>query len=186
MTQHTNTRINPSKFTLWVGMAAIIMMFVALTSAYIVKHAAGNWLEFPIPNIFYVSTAIIVLGSITLHTSFISYKKGNEKMYKGLLVVAFIASIAFVVCQYYGWQELFGMGVDLKGNVSGSFFYLITGVHAAHVLAGVAAILVALISAFTLKFKYSEKRKNRFELVLHYWHFVDILWIYLLFFLLQH
>ena len=184
--QNNNTRINPKKFALWVAMASIVMMFGAFTSAYIVKHAAGNWLEFPIPKLFYVSTVLIIASSITLHISYHSYKRGNEGLYKGLLVATLILGLSFVTCQYLGWQELYGIGVDLKGNVSGSFFYLITGAHALHVLGGIAAVIVALIHAFSLRFRYTEKRKNRFELVVHYWHFVDILWIYLLFFLLNN
>lgn len=177
--------INPQLFALWIGMASIIMMFTGWTSAYIVKHAAGNWLEFGLPNMFYISTALIILSSITLHTSYISYKKQNEKMYKGMLVATLVLGIAFVVCQYQGWFQLFDMGVDFKGNVSGSFTYLITGAHAVHVLGGIAALIVALIHAFSLKFRYKEKRKNRFELVLQYWHFVGVLWIYLLLFILN-
>ena len=184
--QNTNNKLNPQKFALWVGMASIVMMFGAFTSAYIVKHAAGNWLEFPIPTLFYISTVLLVVSSITLHGSYYYYKKQHEGLYKGLLVSSLILGIAFVISQYMGWQELFALGVDMKANVSGSFFYLITGIHAVHVLAGIAAIVVALIHAFTLRFRYTEKRKNRFELVVHYWHFVDILWVYLLFFLLTN
>jgi len=177
--------VNPQKFALWIGMASIIMMFTGWTSAYIVKHAAGNWLEFGLPNVFYYSTAAIVLSSIVLHLSYIGYKKQREGMYKGLLVTAFVLGITFVVLQYQGWMDLFAMGVDFKANVAGSFTYLITAAHAVHVLGGIAALIVAMIHAFTLRFRYTEKRKNRFELVLQYWHFVDILWIYLLLFMLN-
>ncbi|MFT4536205.1 MAG: cytochrome c oxidase subunit 3 [Saprospiraceae bacterium] len=177
--------INPQKFALWIGMASIIMMFTGWTSAYIVKHAAGNWLEFGLPNMFYASTVTIILSSVVLHLSYIGYKKQHEVMYKGLLVLAFILGVTFVVMQYQGWMQLFGMGVDFKANVAGSFTYLITVAHAVHVLGGLAALIVAMIHAFSLKFRYTEKRKNRFELVLQYWHFVDILWIYLLLFMLN-
>ncbi len=177
--------INPQKFALWIGMASIIMMFTGWTSAYIVKHAAGNWLEFGLPNMFYASTVTIILSSVVLHLSYIGYKKQREVMYKGLLVLAFILGVTFVVMQYQGWMQLFGMGVDFKANVAGSFTYLITVAHAVHVLGGLAALIVAMIHAFSLKFRYTEKRKNRFELVLQYWHFVDILWIYLLLFMLN-
>jgi len=97
-----------------------------------------------------------------------------------------VLGIGFVASQYSGWQDLFALGVDMKANVSGSFFYLITGAHAVHVLAGIACLVVAMIHAFTLKFRYTDRRKNRFELVLHYWHFVGVLWIYLLYFLLNN
>lgn len=176
--------IQPQMFALWVGMASIIMMFTGWTSAYIVKHAAGNWLEFGLPNMFYISTAVIVLSSIALHTSYIGYKRQNEGLYKGMLVLAFILGLAFVGFQYQGWMQLFDMGVDLKANVAGSFTYLITGAHAVHVLGGIAALTVALIHAFSLKFRFKENRKNRFELVLQYWHFVGVLWICLLLFIL--
>jgi len=179
-------RINPQKFALWVGMCSIVMMFGAFTSAYIVKHAAGNWLEFPIPSIFYVSTALIVLSSVCLQLSYYSYKKQNKALYQAMLVATFVLGIGFVASQYSGWQDLFALGVDMKANVSGSFFYLITGAHAVHVLAGIACLVVAMIHAFTLKFRYTDRRKNRFELVLHYWHFVGVLWIYLLYFLLNN
>ena len=76
------------------------------------------------------------------------------------------------------------MGIDLKGNPSGSFLYVITGVHALHIIGGIAALIVALLHAFTLKFKITPKRKIRFELVIHYWHFIGLLWVYLFGFLL--
>lgn len=184
--QKDSIRINPQLFGLWIGIAAMMMMFGAFTSAYIVKHAAGNWLEFPIPNVFYISTALIVCSSLTLHLSYVGYQRQQELMYKGLLILTFLLGVGFVISQYVGWQELFGLGVDMKANVAGSFFYLITGAHAVHVLAGVACLVVAMIHAFTLKFRYTEKRKNRFQLIVHFWHFVDILWIYLLYFLLNN
>ena len=180
-------KIHPHKFALWVAMASIIMMFAALTSAYLVRQAAGNWLEYRMPGIFYINTAVILLSSITLHGSYLSFKAGKELLYKGLLVISFILGIAFVVMQYYGWMALYDIGIYLTGNPSGAFFYMISGLHAAHVLGGVSALVVALIHAFVLKFKVTRKRKNRFQLVLQYWHFVDILWIYLfVFVLLQH
>ena len=187
MTIENNKRrgINPQLFALWLGMGSIIMMFTGWTSAYIVKHAAGNWLEFGLPNMFYISTAVIVLSSIALQLSYIGYKKQNESLYKGMLVLTFILGLAFIVFQWQGWYQLFDMGVDLKANVAGSFTYLITIAHAVHVLGGIAALIVAMIHAFSLKFRYRIERKNRFALVLQYWHFVGILWICLLLFMLN-
>ncbi|MBK9734384.1 MAG: cytochrome c oxidase subunit 3 [Saprospiraceae bacterium] len=177
-------KIHPHKFALWAAMASITMMFGAFTSAYLVKQAAGNWLEYSMPVFFYISTAVIVLSSITLHYSFSSFKAGNEKPYKYALVLSLLLGLTFVVLQYMGWTALFAKGVDLKGNVSGSFFYLISGIHALHVLGGIAAMIVALIHAFTLRFYQSEFRVNRFDLVINYWHFVDFLWVYLFIFLI--
>lgn len=162
------------------------MMFAAFTSAYIVRQAAGNWLEFRLPDVFFVNTAVILLSSITLHASYLAFKRGQEKAYRYLLLVSLLLGLTFIVLQYQGWQALQAIGVSLNTNPSGSFVYVISGVHAAHVLGGVAALGIALLHAFVLPFRVTEGRKLRFEMTLTYWHFVDILWVYLLlFFTLQ-
>jgi len=187
LTLDTNTKrnkIHPHKFALWLSLGSITMMFVAFTSAYMVKQAAGNWLDFAIPSIFYISTVVLIISSMTMHFSYKAYSAGNKGAYKMLLLVSLILGITFIVLQYKGWMELFGLGVDLKRNVSGSFFYLITSIHAAHILGGIAAITVATLRAFVLKFKVTEKRKLGLSLICQYWHYVDFLWIYLLGFLL--
>jgi cytochrome c oxidase subunit 3 len=178
-------RIHPQLFGLWIALASIIMMFGALTSAYIVRQAAGNWLEFRLPDLFIVSTIVILLSSVTIQMAYNGYKKQKEKTYKWGLILSFVLGLGFLILQYNAWMQLFNMGVDLRINPSGSFLYVITGVHAAHIVGGIAALTVALLHAFTLPFYYSDQRKNRFQLVLHYWHFVDILWVYLFIFLLM-
>ncbi|MBC7884409.1 MAG: cytochrome c oxidase subunit 3 [Saprospiraceae bacterium] len=177
-------KIHPHKFALWAAMASITMMFGAFTSAFIVKQAAGNWLEFSMPVEFFISTAIILASSACIHLSFKNFKKGNERHYKYFLLGSLVLGLSFVVFQYFGWTALYAKGVDLKGNVSGSFFYLISGIHALHVLGGIAAMIVAIIHAYSLKFIITEQRINRFDLVVNYWHFVDFLWIYLFIFLI--
>lgn len=179
-------KIHPQKFALWAACASILMMFAAMTSAYIVRKAAGNWLEFRLPEIFFYSTAIILLSSLTLQASYQAFKSGAEQRYKLLMAATFVLGIAFVATQYIGWLSLTDIGIMLDGNPSGSFIFVISGLHAAHVLGGIAALAVALLHAYMLPFKATERRKNRFELVLTYWHFVDFLWLYLLvFFVLQ-
>lgn len=174
------------KFAMWLAIAGITMMFMALTSAYIVRKASGNWLEFTLPPMFFISTGVILFSSVTLHISYKSYLNRNVKAYRLFLLITFLLGILFVVTQYLGWKAMEEMGVYLTGNPSGSFVYAISGLHIAHVFGGVAALIVAIIHAFFLKFKVTKKRKTRFQLVTHYWHFVDILWVYLLvFFMVQ-
>ncbi len=182
--QFQKKRVHPQKFALWTSFASIIMMFAALTSAYIVKQAAGNWLEFPLPSEFIFSTVSIILSSIALHWSWTSFKQSKQGPYRIGLLLAIILGLSFVILQYLGWTTLFSYGVDLKGNVSGSFFYLITGLHALHVLGGITALMITVLNSFLLEFKPTEDRIHKYELVLHYWHFVDILWIYLLIFII--
>lgn len=182
----TNSSLHPHKFALWIGLASITMMFIALTSAYIVRKSAGNWLEFNLPWMFIVSTGVIILSSFTLHFSYRAFLEGRARTYKNLMVATFILGCLFIYTQYLGWQAMTEMGVYLNGNPAGSFVYAISALHVAHVLGGIAALIVALIHAFKLKYKVTEKRKLRFQLVTHYWHFVDILWIYLIvFFMIQ-
>ncbi len=179
-------KIHPWKFALWLGCGSITMMFAAWTSAYVVRQAAGNWLEFKLPNIFFVNTAVLLLSSVAIHGSYLSFKREKEGLYKGLLVLATLLGLAFVALQYVGWAEMEKIGVPLRLNPSGDFIYVFTSFHAAHVLGGIAVLFVALTHAFALPFKPTAKRKLRFELTLTYWHFVDFLWIYLFsFFLLQ-
>jgi len=184
--EYSRSKIHPKKFALWVACASIMMMFAAFTSAYIVRQAAGNWLEFRLPDIFLYNTIVILLSSITLQGSYMAFKQGNTRLYRGLLVLTLILGLAFLVLQYEGWQALQAIGVELTTNPSGSFVYVISGVHAAHIVGGIAALVIAIIHAYALPHHVTAPRKLRFELTLIYWHFVDFLWVYLLlFFTLQ-
>lgn len=164
----------------------MIMMFGSLTSAYVVRRAQGNWVEFKLPDVFFVSTAIILISSATIQMSFNAFRRGNEKMYKGMMLTTFVLGLLFIILQYQGWLAMNEIGITLNGNPSGSFVFVISGLHAAHLLGGITALTVALIHAFYLPFKPTPRRVLRFELVTQFWHFVDVLWVYLLvFFLLQ-
>lgn len=176
-------KIHPLKLALWVAIASLVMMFTALTSAYIVRQAAGNWLEFDIPNVFYWSTLTILVSSLTLHASYLAFKRQAKTAYQYLLVLTFLLGAAFLYLQYLGWHELSAIGVPLKTNPSGDFVYAISGLHGLHILGGLGILLVSMLVAFLRPFKITPVRKLRFELVLTYWHFVDLLWLYLIVFM---
>ena len=176
---HRN-KIHPKMFSLLVACVSIFMMFAAFTSAYVVRQAAGNWLEFAMPKMFFYSAGVMILSSVLLHASYIFFKKGNAVLYRGLMAVAFVLGILFVYCQYQGWMQMLDMGIELTGNPSGSFVYVLSWVHAAHVIGGIGMLIVAMVHAFSLKYYVTPIRKMRFEMTLLYWHFVDFLWIYLL------
>ena len=172
-------KMHPQKFALLIGCASMMMMFVAFTSALIVRQAQGNWMEFQVPSVFYVSTGVILLSSVTMQLAYTGFLRGKENVYKGLLILTGVLGLAFVYLQYTGWLQMNDAGIFLDGNPSGSFVYVITASHAAHLLAGVTTVLMALLHAFILPYKVTPRRKHRFELVLWFWHFVDFLWIYL-------
>lgn len=188
MSIHSSQRnkIHPYKFALYLSLAGLIMMFAALSSAYIVRQSQGNWLEFRLPQLFYVSTVFILMSSGSLIMTKKYFKAHKKKKYQFLLIVTFILGIGFLITQYYSWIAMYESGIDLKGNPAGSFVYALSILHAFHVLGGIAVLIVALYHAFTLKFEVTAKRILRLELTSTYWHFVDILWVYLLlFFILQ-
>ena len=178
-----NTKIHPHKFTLWVGIGSILMMFAGLTSAYIVKRNQANWQTFDLPLAFWYSTAVIVLSSFTLMLAVSSFKKRVMSRYRLLMGVTLLLGSVFIVLQIVGFHQLWGLGITLQGNVSYSFLYVIVGLHAVHVVGGVIALIVMCLQAFR-----SSVRNYSIipvELMNTYWHFVDILWIYLLIFLLM-
>ena len=182
-TQKERKRIHPHKFTLWVGMGSIFMMFAGLTSAYIVRRNQANWLEFGLPKIFWYSTLVIMISSITMHLSLKAFKAREMARYRTLITVTATLGVLFAVLQGFGFNQLHVNGVQLLGrgsNPSASFLTIITGLHVLHVLGGVVALLIIFFRAFSSRTKnYSAVPV---EVVSSYWHFVDILWIYLFIF----
>lgn len=178
--------MNPRKFALWLFMVSVIMIFGALTSAYIVRQAEGNWLDFQMPTMFWISTGIILASSFTMHWAYFSAKKDDIEKTKVAMAITVILGIAFVVGQYLGWKELVASGVYLVGRdasgVSGSFLYIISGLHGLHVVSGVIFLIFVLVAVFQLK--VHSKRLAQIEMCTTYWHFLDALWLYLFLFLL--
>lgn len=176
-------RIHPHKFTLWVAMGSIIMMFAGLTSAYIVKKNQSSWLEFDLPVFFIYSTLVIIASSLTVHLAAKAFKAREMARYRTLITVTALLGVVFMALQVLGFMDLEARNIALTGaksNSAASFLLVITGLHMLHVLGGVIALLVMFIKAYVSSVKnYSSLS---IELVGTYWHFVDILWIYLFIF----
>lgn len=176
-------KIHPHKFTLWVGIGSLLMMFAGFTSAYIVKRNLANWQTFDLPSFFWYSTAAIVASSVALFLAERAFKQREMKKYRSLVVATLFLGVLFIVFQVFGFKELYAHEVTLTGNVSYSFMYVIVFVHAAHVIGGIVALLVLFAKAFSKKTR--TYNSIPVELVSTYWHFVDVLWIYLLVFLIM-
>lgn len=178
-----NTKIHPHKFNLWVAIASILMMFAGLTSAYIVKRNQANWQTFDLPVAFWYSTVVIVISSFTLMMAVRAFKQRMMSKYRWLMAATLLLGSLFIVLQVIGFQQLWNLGITLQGNVSYSFLYIIVGLHGAHVIGGIIALVVMCLQAFRTNVRnYSIVPV---ELMNTYWHFVDILWLYLLVFLLM-
>ena len=177
-------RKKSAKALLWLGIVSIVMLFAGLTSAYIVRADNGNWRMFDLPNVFFISTAIIITSSFSLVMAVVSAKKNNYGGVKLGVLITFLLGIAFCIAQIMGWGALFKSGIVFAGkfsNASGSFLYVLTGVHMVHLFAGLISLLWVLINS--LRNKYDSGNLLGIELCSIYWHFLDVLWVYLFLFL---
>jgi cytochrome c oxidase subunit III len=174
--------MHPKKFGMWLFMVTVFMVFAALSSAYIVRRAEGNWAFFEMPALFWINTVVILISSATLHWAYISAKRDNLESVKIATIITTILGIGFMAGQYLAWSELVKNSIHLVGNPSGSFVYIISGLHGAHVLGGVIYLLILLNS--TQKGKVHSKSLNQIEMCATYWHFLGGLWLYLFVFLL--
>jgi cytochrome c oxidase subunit 3 len=175
-------KIHPHKFTLWVAIGSIVMMFAGLTSAYIVKRDQPGWVSFPFPRIFWASTVVILISSVTMQLSIRAFKEREMKRYRNMITVTALLGALFIILQFVGFTQIWISGITFNGSGAGQFLYVIAGLHALHVLGGVVALTVLFIRAFSVKVK----RYNSvpLEVAGTYWHFVDLLWIYLFIFFL--
>jgi len=174
--------MDPKKFILWLFIVSIVMLFASQTSAYLVRRAEGNWLEFTVPVIFSYSTVALFVSSISMHVAYLAAKKDNFLTLKIAISITFALGLAFLWMQFEGWKDLVAQNVYLVGNPSGSFFYVFTLLHGAHLITGLVVLCFAFVSAFQMK--VHAKNLRRIGICTTYWHFLDILWIYLFVFLL--
>ncbi len=174
--------VNKYKFIIWLFIITIIMLFASQTSAYLVRRAEGNWTEFKLPVIFWWSSSILIISSVFMYLAQQSAKKDNYGKLKTYISGAFLFGIIFLAMQYIGWLELQDSGIYLKGNPSGSFLYILTGLHAFHLISGLVVLLFAFVASYQLKIH--SKSLIQIEVCATYWHFLDLLWLYLFVFLL--
>ncbi len=173
--------MHPHKFALWLFIVTIVMIFASLTSAFIVKQGEGSWLEYDLPTMFWYTSGSIILSSIVLQWGYFAAKKDRFTQVKLSLVVTLILGVAFLVGQYLSWGQLVNMEVYFVGNPAGSFIYVLTGLHAFHLISGIVFLIIVLFSAFI--YKVHSKNLVRFEMCTTYWHFLGALWLYLFLFL---
>ena len=175
-----------AKPMLWISMISMAMLFAGFTSAIIVSKAGNeNWIYFDIPIWFYVSTIVILISSISMHLAKKFIQKDNNKSAFQFLLITIILGLFFAFSQFFVWNELVESGVFFTGSKStaaSSFFYLIVAVHLLHLIGGIIALIVTTIK--TASNKYSSKDMLGIELCATFWHFLDILWVYLFLFFL--
>jgi cytochrome c oxidase subunit 3 len=174
-----------AKPMLWLGMISMVMIFAALTSAYVVRMEKGDWLQFQLPQMFYISTAVIILSSVTMNWAVASAKKNDFKNVKLASIITLGLGVAFIVFQFKAWDVLVDQKIFFAGkysNAAGSFLYALTGLHLAHLAGGIIALMVVSVKA--LGKRYNSENMLGLRLCAIFWHFLDALWIYLFLFLL--
>ncbi len=173
-----------SRTGVWVGLAAITMMFAAFTSALVVRQgSAADWQHIDLPSILYLNTLALLASSFTLEVARRPFSRaGTSHPSEGSnsltwLCLTFGLGLVFLGGQYAAWLKLKSKGVYLATNPSSSFFYMLTAAHALHILGGLAGLGLCI---FRLRRPVPELRRSTLSTVAYYWHFMDVLWIYLL------
>jgi len=190
-------KIHPQKFMMWLAMASMSMAFAGLTSGYMVREAQGNWRYYHLPVTFSISTGVIILSSVLMAVGVRAFKKREMMRFRWLITATLVLGLVFGALQYLGFYELYhqlqqvrmngevlneSSTVRLDGNPSESFLFIIAGLHLLHLLGGIIALVIVFFRAFRTRVKtYSA---TGLEIVATYWHFVDILWVYLFVFFL--
>lgn len=181
--QQKNTRAK--KMMLWFGIASLIMSFAGITSAFIVSSSREDWLsDFQLPEAFTWSTILIVISSISLYLAKKALKRNDHRQTTIFIVLTFVLGILFIISQFVGFEQIIATGYYFTGessNVTMSYIYLIAALHILHVIAGLISLSVVIYNHF--KQRYDSGNMLGFELASTFWHFVDLLWLYLFFFL---
>jgi len=172
----------PARTGIWVALAAITMSFAALTSALFVRQGSGmDWQHMILPPILYANTLVLLASSVTLEVArrrIAGYALGIASQIAApmrWLVITLALGLLFVAGQYVAWLQLKGAGLYLATNPNSSFFYVFTAVHALHVLGGLCGLVYVMS-----KLRRSILRQSTFAAAAQYWHFMDVLWLYLL------
>jgi len=170
------------RITMWVVLAAIVMMFAALSSAYIVLSAEPGRQHVKMPSLFFLSTGIILISSWTFHSAYRALCWGAFQKYARWLGITLILGFAFIASQVLGWRQLANQGVYFSSHPHSTFFYFFTAVHGVHLLGGIALLLYLLL--MSKRRRATEKEITWAAVAGRYWHAMDGVWIWLFILLL--
>lgn len=188
LTQGTQTekKERSKKMMLWFGIVSLLMAFAGWTSAYIVSSARDDWSsDLALPSSFYISTAVIILSSVTYILAKKAIQQNRRIACTNLLWTTLFLGVIFIVLQFRGFSEMVAQGYYFTGptsNIKLSYVFLIATVHIVHVIAGIISLLVVLYNQ--IKGKYTATRFLGLSLGATFWHFLDLLWVYLMLFMI--
>jgi len=167
---------------MWVTLASIAMLFTSLSSAYIVRSGtAADWIPLAVPKVMFASTALILLSSVTLEIAKRKLRQSLADAYSRYLLITGVLGLAFLGSQLVAWRQLARQGIYVSTHPHSSFFYLLTGAHAFHLIGGLLALMFLWLRSLRKLAQPAlvAKRQAAADAVSIYWHFMDGLWIYL-------
>lgn len=179
--EEKTARIKVRRNLMWLGIISIFMLFAGLTSAYVVAMGKPGFVPLEIPFMFWISGGIIAASSLFMILAYRSAKSDRNWGVVLGLFITLILGIAFTVTQYLGWSDLISRKIFFAEHPSGQYLYLLSGLHLLHLGAGLFSLVFCLIRSFLGK--YNALQLIGLEVAGMYWHFLGILWIYLLLFL---
>jgi cytochrome c oxidase subunit 3 len=168
---------------MWVGLASILMLFIALTSAYIVRGVPAlnggqdDWIPIQMPPVLWLNTVVLVLSSVSIELSRRALKGDQYGRFKTWIGLTTVLGAAFLAGQLIAWRQLAAQGVYINSHPHSSFFYLLTSLHGVHLLGGVIALSYVTVAALRMRIGF--RRRAAVNVTAIYWHFMDGLWIYL-------
>ncbi|GBC98272.1 Cytochrome c oxidase subunit 3 [bacterium HR17] len=170
--------IPTARLGLWLFLGAATMLFAAFSSAYLVRMPMSDWRSVPKPPILWLNTLVLIFSSVTVQWAWVSARKGKlDALRNGLLVTTMLGAL-FVAGQLTAWRQLVAAGVYLQTNPASSFFYLLTAMHGLHLLGGIVALMWATAKAW--RAEYTPANHLGVELCAVYWHFLTLVWLWLL------
>ena len=173
------------KLILLFAMVSMTMMFAGLTSAFVVSKSRADWLkDFQMPTAFWMSTLVIICCSVTYHLAKVAVKADKRSAVTTWLLTTLGLGILFVILQFVGFGQIVAQGYYFTGSESSittTFLYVVTITHLAHLAGGLISLLIIIYNHF--KQKYNSRQTLGIELGAMYWHFLDLLWVYLFLFL---
>lgn len=162
---------------LQLGLAAIVMFFMALASSYIVRKGLGtDWQQTPLPRVLWFNTAILLVSSATIVVALKKMRRGDREAFHSWWWVTTGLGVLFLAGQLIAWRQLAHAGMLLATNPSSSFFYLLTAAHGTHLIGGVLALFYVMFRPWK---RSRISQATAAELTSIYWHFMDGLWIFL-------
>jgi len=168
---------------MWVGLAGILMLFIALTSAYLVRKTKGlgdgteDWVPLQMPRVLWANTAVILLSSGTIEAAKRALRRADFSWFNRWFSLTGLLGLAFLAGQVAAFRNLRSQGIYVSTNPHSSFFYLLTSLHGVHLLGGLIALSYVAIGGF--RHRFGPKKQTAVDITSLYWHFMDGLWVYL-------